>query len=196
MQKLLFEIFCLSFILLFFSGFLNIHQLNIVYSQEESNSMINIPETISENAQNMLRNITSQVPELVPPDPNNKNGWKQLNRQISAMSIAQSKPFVNSFEPNITSTKLGNVDILDIKPKNWMDNGKILVYVHGGGYTILGANSTLNNSVPMANATGLRIVSIDYSLAPSSKWNQTTSEIVSVIETKSQGNSRQYCNVW
>ncbi|HYF99229.1 MAG TPA: alpha/beta hydrolase fold domain-containing protein [Candidatus Saccharimonadales bacterium] len=54
----------------------------------------------------------------------------------------------------------------------------------------IGANSTLNNSVPMANITGLGVISVDYSLAPSSKWNQTTSEIVSVIEAlKSQGNS-------
>ena len=53
---------------------------------------------------------------------------------------------------------------------------------YGGGYTILGANSTLNNSVPMANATGLRVISINYSLAPSSKWNEITSEVVSVIK--------------
>ena len=74
--------------------------------------------------------------------------------------------------------------------KSWVDNGKVLVYVHGGGYTILGANSTLNNSVPVANATGLRIISIDYSLAPSSKWDEITGEVVSVIKAlKDQGNS-------
>jgi epsilon-lactone hydrolase len=98
------------------------------------------------------------------------------------MSIAQSQSLVDNFKPNITSTKLRDVNVLDIKPKNWIDNGKVLVYVHGGGYTILGANSTLNNSVPMANATGLRVISVDYSLAPSSKWNKTTSEVVSVIK--------------
>ena len=59
-----------------------------------------------------------------------------------------------------------------------------------GGYTTLGANSTLNNSVPMANATGLRVISIDYSLAPSSTWKQITSEVVSVIQTlENQGYS-------
>jgi epsilon-lactone hydrolase len=33
----------------------------------------------------------------------------------------------------------------------------------------------------VANITGLRIISIDYTLAPFSKWNQTTDQIVSVI---------------
>ena len=169
---------------------MNVHLTNSVFSQEDINSTINIPETISQGAQKILRNITTQMPEFVTPDANDLEGWKNLNKQISALSTAQSQSFVDSFGSNITSTDLGNVNVLDIKPANWTDNGKILVYVHGGGYTILGANSTLNNSVPMANATGLRVISIDYSLAPSSKWNQITSEVVSVIQAlKNQGYS-------
>jgi epsilon-lactone hydrolase len=57
---------------------------------------------------------------------------KKLNKQISDMSTAQSQSFVDSFESNITSTNLDNVNILGIKPANWTDNGKILVSVHGG----------------------------------------------------------------
>jgi epsilon-lactone hydrolase len=190
MKKLLFVIFSVSFTLLFYGGFLNLHQTNSVFSQEDINSTINIPETISKGTQKILRNITTQMPEFVTPGANDIEGWKNLNKQISAFSTAQFQSLVDSYESNITSTKLGNVKVLDIKPANWTDNGKILVYVHGGGYTILGANSTLNNSVPMANATGLRVISIDYSLAPSSKWNQITSEVVSVIQAlKDQGYS-------
>jgi epsilon-lactone hydrolase len=169
---------------------LNLHQTNSVFSQEDVNSTINIPETISQGAQKILRNITTQMPEFVTPGANDIEGWKNLNKQISAFSTAQFQSLVDSYDSNITSTKLGNVKVLDIKPANWTDNGKILVYVHGGGYTILGANSTLNNPVPMVNATGLRVISIDYSLAPSSKWNQITSEVVSVIQAlKDQGYS-------
>ena len=42
----------------------------------------------------------------------------------------------------------------------------------------------------MANSTGLRVISVDYSLAPSSKWNQTIDEVISVIQAlKEQGYS-------
>jgi epsilon-lactone hydrolase len=153
-------------------GFLNTNQQNMTFGQNETssnNSTITIPTTITSEAQNALKNITSQMPEFVTPGPNDLKGWEELNKQVSAMSTAQSQSLVDSFETNITPTKLGNVSVLDIKPKGWVNNGKVLVYIHGGGYTILGANSTLNNSVPVANATGLRIISIDYSLAPSSK---------------------------
>jgi len=184
--------FCLGFAL-FFAGFLNTNPQSMTFGQTETssyNSTITIPTTISSEAQNALKNITSQMPEFVTPGPSDLKGWEELNKQVSAMSIAQSQSFVDSYGANITSTKLGDVNVLNIKPKDWKDNGKILVYVHGGGYTILGANSTLNNSVPVSNATGLRVVSVDYSLAPSAKWNKITSEIVSVVKAlKDQGNS-------
>ena len=101
-----------------------------------------------------------------------------------------SQPIVDSYQPNITATKMRDINVLDIKPKDWRDNGKVLIYVHGGGYTLLGANSTLGNAVPLANSTRLRVISVDYSLAPFSKWNQTTNEVVSVIQAlKDQGYS-------
>ncbi len=150
MKKLTLDRFFVLVSRLFFCGFLNIDQQYITFGQNEtsSNSTITIPTTISSEAQNALINITTQMPEFVNPGPYDLKGWEELNKQVSAMSIAQSQSLVDNFKPNITSTKLGNVNVLDIKPKNWVDNGKVLVYVHGGGYTILGANSTLNNSVP------------------------------------------------
>ena len=101
-----------------------------------------------------------------------------------------TQPAVDSYHPNITVTELGDVNVLDIKPRDWRDNGKVLVYLHGGGYTLLSANSTLSTAATMANSTGLRVISVDYSLAPSSKWNQTIDEVISVIQAlKEQGYS-------
>jgi epsilon-lactone hydrolase len=45
----------------------------------------------------------------------------------------------------------------------------------------LSANSTVGNAVLVSNATGLRVISIDYTLAPFSKWNHTTDQVLSVI---------------
>jgi monoterpene epsilon-lactone hydrolase len=53
----------------------------------------------------------------------------------------------------------------------------------GGDYTFGSANSILGIPILAANATGLRVISINYALALFSKWNQTSNEIVSVIRT-------------
>lgn len=185
-------VLCIAFTLFMYNGFINSHNLNTALGQDKdaSNSTITIPPTISKESQNTLRSIISHMPEFVPPKPNDLKGWEELNKQVSSMSIDQSKSLIDIFGANISSTQLGDVKVLDIKPKDWVESNKILVYVHGGGYTFLGANSTLTNSVTMANATGLRVISVDYSLAPFSKWNETTSEVVSVIKAlKDQGYS-------
>ena len=137
MKKLILRIaFCFGFALFFICGFLNTNQQNTLVRMKDSNSStITIPTTISAEAQNALKNITTQMPEFVTPGSNDLKGWEEMNKQISAMSTTQSQSLVDSFEPNITYTKLGNVPVLDIKPKDWVDNGKVLVYVHGGGYT-------------------------------------------------------------
>ncbi len=159
---------------------------------QNDTSKISIPTTISKKAQEMLKNMTMNLPpSFVTPAPDDLEGWKKLNQQLSSMPIYGSKQTVDSYHSNVTVTKLGNVNVLDVKPKDWKDNGKVLVYLHGGGYTFFSANSTLGAAAAVANTTGLRVISVDYTLAPLSKWTQTTSEVVSVIQAllKDQGYS-------
>jgi monoterpene epsilon-lactone hydrolase len=142
---------------------------------------IYIPPTISKQAQEGLKNLKSDLVMTNLPQPDDLEVWKKLHQEREAPRIASSKQVVDTFQANVTSIKMDNVSVLDIKSKDWVDNGKVLVYTHGGGYTQLSANSTLGGSLMVANTTGLRIISIDYTLAPFSKWNQTTDQVLSVI---------------
>ena len=141
-----------------------------------------IPPTVSKEAQEILKNLTMNMPTIVTPDSDDLEGWQKLSQEASSMFMQLSQPILDNYQPVITATKLGDINVLDVKPKGWRDNGKVLIYVHGGGYTLLSANSTLETPAIVANSTGLRVISIDYSLAPLSKWNQTTDEVVSVIQ--------------
>ena len=157
------------------------NQTNIIQNDTD-NYKFYIPPTISKGAQEILKNLIMNAPSFEVPDPDDLKGWRKMNQEASSMVIQMSQPIVDSYQPNITAAKLGDIDVLDIKPKDWRDNRKVLVYVHGGGYTLLGANSTTVFAATVANSTGLRVISVDYSLAPLSKWNQTTGEVVSVIQ--------------
>lgn len=156
---------------------------NVIQTNNNSESKFYIPPTISKEVQEILKNLTTNLPSFpFIPNPDDSEGWQRLNQQTSPIVTQFSRSIVDSYQPNITPTELADINVLDIKPKDWNDNGKVLVYLHGGGYALLGANSTLGNVVPVANSTGLRVISVDYSLAPFSKWNQTTDEVVSVIQ--------------
>jgi epsilon-lactone hydrolase len=172
------------------SNFAQAQNLTNIIQTNNSAPQIYIPTTISKTAQEILKNLTMDIPTFVIPNSDDLKGWQKLNQQASSMFMQLSQPIVDSYQPDISATKLGDINILDVKPKGWRDNGKVLIYVHGGGYTLLGANSTLSNPAVVANATGLRVISVDYSLAPLSKWNQTTDEVVSVMQAlRDQGYS-------
>lgn len=159
--------------------------------QTNNESQFHIPPTISNEAQEILGSLIVNLPTFpFVPNPDDLEGWKRLNQETNSVVMQFSQPIVDSYHPNITATKLGDINVIDVKPRDWKDNGKVLVYAHGGGYTLLSANSTLGNVAPVANSTGLRVVSVDYSLAPSSNWNQTTDEMISVIKAlENQGYS-------
>lgn len=152
-------------------------------NNNKSKDQIYIPSTVSEEAQKELRNIpvSTDIPADYPA-PNDFDGWKKFRQENELVLLPRSKEVVDLYQPNITTTKLGGIPVIDIKPKNWVDNGKILLYAHGGAYTVSSANSSLVDAVPTSNVTGLRVISIDYTTAPFSKWNQTTDQIISVIQ--------------
>jgi monoterpene epsilon-lactone hydrolase len=128
-----------------------------------------------------LKNFKSDLIMANLPPPDDLETWNQLSQQREINRTAGSKGVLDSYEANTTHARTGNANVIDIKPKNWIDTHKVLVYTHGGGYTQLSANSTLGGALAVANITGLRIISIDYTLAPFSKWNKTTDQVISVI---------------
>ena len=101
---------------------------NLTNTIQTNNSafQIYIPPTISKESQEILKSLTMNRPTFVTPSSDDLKGWQKLNQQISSMFMQMSQPIVDSYQPNITATKMGDVNVLDIKPKDWRDNGKVL----------------------------------------------------------------------
>ena len=141
-----------------------------------------IPTTISAEAQAAGREFTLAGRGAALPLPGDIEGWRQTWEGIEATSEAENREIVEQFGTSVTEVILGGVPVLDLKPRNWQDNGKVLIYTHGGAYTLFSAASTLAGAVPVADLTGLRIISVDYTVAPVGKWQDATAQVVSVIE--------------
>ena len=149
-----------------------------------------VPETVSKEWQEYLPTL---------PDPNqwhptypvsgDVSGWEKLDRSNEIFKKENDR-VLGLYGPQIASRKLAGVPVLDIKPRNWKTSKKILVYTHGGSYTFGSAQSSLANAVLMANATGLRVISVDYTVAPRAKWPQVTDEVVGVLKAlRKEGHS-------
>jgi len=47
------------------------------------------------------------------------------------------------FQGGVAGKNLGGVPVLEIAPKGWADDGRLLICTHGGGYTFFSARSSL-----------------------------------------------------
>jgi epsilon-lactone hydrolase len=167
-------------LVLLVAGFSYFQSHYSAYAQNKTDQLY-IPTTVSEAAKKEMLNLPASV-DFEVPDPDDLSGWRMLNQILEPGALNLSQSAVDRYDPTITEINLGGVNALDIKPKNWTDNGKVLVYTHGGAYTLLSANSTLWLSALAADSTGLRVISIDYTVAPFAKWNQSTDEVISVVQ--------------
>lgn len=140
------------------------------------------PATISPQAQAALASLTKAARNLELPRPDDVEGWKKVQAQFEEKRAAANAAVVKQHEPKIEERKLGGVPVLDIKPKGWKESRRVLVYTHGGAYALYSSRSRLISAVPMASETGLRVISVDYTLAPHAKWQEVTSQVVSVIQ--------------
>jgi epsilon-lactone hydrolase len=115
------------------------------------------------------------------PSPSDLLGWREFNRNSIEKSLPISKMLTERYRPTLTNAEFGGVPVIDIRPGTWSDDGKALIYVHGGAYVDGAAASSLNCTLPFAHETGLRIVAVDYSLAPVARFPCAIDQVMTVV---------------
>ena len=153
-----------------------------VQSAVQSEYFLHIPDTVSKEAQDFLR--TLRDPALAPPfpDPDDLGGWSKVQAFVDKEAMTQSDAIVKRYGPTVIERSLGGVPVLDVRPKRWIDNERIAIYTHGGAHALYSAASTLGRAAIFADDTGLRVISVDYSLAPHAKFHQITDQVIAVIK--------------
>lgn len=155
-------------------------------AQPPAKPFVSIPDTVSDEARAYLKSLPGPDARPAAPAPGDLTAWKKAWQDREAERLPLAEAALRRYGPTVTERKLGGVPVLDIKPRGWRDSGRVLVYAHGGAYTFFSARSTLSSSVVAADATGLRVVSVDYTVAPAGKWEQVTGEVVAVLTALQQ----------
>jgi len=143
---------------------------------------LNIPETVSHVAQDFLR--TLQDPALTPrfPEPDDFEGWKKMREFAEVPELAHAQAILRLYAPSLRERVLGGTPVLEVRPKEWNGSSAIAVYVHGGGHTLYSAASTSGRAAVFADDTGMRVISVDYTLAPLAKYNQMGDQVIAVMQ--------------
>jgi acetyl esterase/lipase len=131
------------------------------------------------------------------PAPDNLSAWASayttLEKALQAAEVGVPAAYGVTVEPGT----LNGVSVLSITPKIWTDDGRILIYIHGGAFTFLSARSTIFESALMANRSGIKIVSIDYTPAPWARWREITDQAIAVYRAiLKEGHNSDQIGIW
>jgi len=140
------------------------------------------PSTVSSQAKAIIETFTDALSKPAMPEPDSIEQWKMIQQGMENATKDQNQALIDELDIHVSAIDLGGTRVLDIKPRGWKDNGNVLVYTHGGAYVLFSALSTIGISGIVAQTTGLRVISIDYTLAPHANWSQISDEIVAVFK--------------
>lgn len=141
-----------------------------------------VPSTISEEAQEILRSFPHKPLKQNLPAPDDKETWQRYWNANENKWEAFNDSVIEKFKPSIRDTVFNGVPVLDIRPANWSDNHKVLIYLHGGAYVFFSARTMLMGAIPVADITGLRVISVDYTNPPAIKHDQIIDQVRIVLQ--------------
>lgn len=150
-----------------------------------------VPTTISPPAQEAMKKLTAvDWGARQAPAPDDVAGWTRARDAQLAQQIGPGEQVAAREQVRLTDMNLGGVPVLEIVPKAVTDPRPVIVYTHGGAYTMSSARSKLLAMPSLANATGMRIYSVDYTTAPAGDWQTIQSQVLAVIRALGeQGNA-------
>lgn len=140
-----------------------------------------IPATVSPEATRDLTAIyaaTSRRPPEIKPA--SIEDWDRQRENTDRFMTPVSNAIVAKLGASVQDDQLGGVPIVRLRPAGYKNTGRILIYLHGGGYTRFSAHSRLGPPALVAAATGIEVISVDYTVAPRGNWKAVTDQVLSV----------------
>jgi epsilon-lactone hydrolase len=136
--------------------------------------IVPVPQTISPEAQKSLaRQATPAAPHEAPPPE------KPQTRQPRQMSSDATRA---AYPVNIEFSSIAGIPVSIVTPLVSPANkaNRVLINLHGGGFT--SDSGSLTESIPIANLTQTKVVSVLYRLAPDHTFPAPVEDVIAVYK--------------
>ncbi|SDT90151.1 alpha/beta hydrolase fold domain-containing protein [Halopseudomonas salegens] len=140
-----------------------------------------IPTTISREAAAALAGVYQRISQFpLGTSPTSEEEWKQKQVFMEQLFRPMTEAVADALKVRRVNDVIGGVDVVRLRPPSFKGNEQQLIYLHGGGYVLFSAYSMLTIPALVAAATGLEVISIDYTLAPEGNCHSATDQVVAV----------------
>ncbi|MDE2301283.1 MAG: alpha/beta hydrolase [Sphingomonadales bacterium] len=102
-------------------------------------------------------------------------------QQINDYAAAGIARLGESFPVTIGAAKIGGVDVLEFLPADHHDRERVLINLHGGAFTVGWDGIARLESIPIAALSGMRVISVDYRMAPEHRHPAAVEDVASVF---------------
>ena len=165
----------------FVTGALGLISLASVSAAADPALRFQVPASVSPEANKDLTAIYAMTAKQPPETkPTSVQDWDRIREALDKRMIPASNAVVAKLGASVRDDKIGGVDVVRIEPAGYKPNGRMLIYLHGGGYAPFSAHSRLGPPALVAAATGDEVISIDYTVAPRGNWKIVTDQILAV----------------
>jgi monoterpene epsilon-lactone hydrolase len=141
-----------------------------------------IPTTISPEAAAIYKGYRAFILMKRPPAPKTAAEFEAAYPIIEKHNIEASEARLKLFHPTIIERAINGVTVYEVRPENYKDDGTVIIDVHGGGFVGGSAKSSLGGLAAIAQATGRRFISVEYTVAPRGRWRLVTDQVLAVYK--------------
>jgi len=95
--------------------------------------------------------------------------WQTLRKNTDSSYVEGNKIAQDKYVASVDKLKINGVQVVQVTPKGYNNRanaGKIGVYLHGGAYVTGKPDIMLANYAPLSSMLGIRVIAVDYRLAP------------------------------
>jgi monoterpene epsilon-lactone hydrolase len=141
-----------------------------------------VPSTISPQAAAVYAAYRAFILAPQPAPPKTQADFDALYQMAEQRSLPRSEAMVKQLQAAVTERVIGGVTVYEVHPKDYRDDGTLLIDVHGGGFVTGSARSNLGGVAQMAAATGKRVLTVEYTVAPRGRWQLVTDQAAAVYK--------------
>jgi len=138
---------------------------------------------LSEEARRYFRETFSRMERDAEqlPATDDTGAFQRRNTDEMRRREPMNAALLERYAPEMQAIRLGGVPVSDIRPARGAIPGKVLIYTHGGGFVAGAAHDALDSTLPLAEETGLRILSVDYTNAPEGDHALIGEQVLAVL---------------
>jgi acetyl esterase/lipase len=123
-----------------------------------------VPTTVSPEMQKQMSDGAGFAFPAQMPSTN--AGWNAMSDPDPAKTAAGTDALLARLGLTLREERIAGVRCFVIAPRLKADRKRLLVHIHGGGYTMFPGKSGLREAIYVVAASGMTAISIDYRMAP------------------------------